>query len=372
MGKIVYSFIANNDENSFFNFRRKICHDIYFSSQINDVCFFALDEETKTFVAAMYSVIDKGFSLRYCSIEEYEDDINVYGNLLKLALNYSKEKNRNLDIFCERTKQYNELKKFGFWSTDMREEAALRNIEGNKKLIEEYKQELESAKNPSVRNNIQRNIRFYTENLEIFRCPLKLKSEDIESYLTVDGYVELDKIEPDCLYAKEESDPKIFKEDDKYLYCEVNKTDKEYSYFFAKIASEITVPNLMVNGGTLMGIYGLEYPEKLVYIKNKENNEIVGYVGITEHYGIGLYITQIAVKEKYKHIGVGTIMLDEAIRRANKKNIDTVSAEIRDDNFKSIGLFSKLGFEKNDPKFYCLNVAEYIDSHSKEENARIV
>ena len=159
----------------------------------------------------------------------------------------------------------------------------------------------------------------------------------------------------------EYNDPCVFMQDDKYIYCELRKTDDEYEDIKNRIAIEITEPNLRINGGKLHSYLGLEYPELLVYLKDKETKEIVGYVGLTENYAVGLYISQIAVKNQYKHMGIGSILVKEAIRRAYEKGIDTVSADISYDNELSLALFSKHDFVGNGR--YFVDVYKYMKNN---------
>lgn len=159
----------------------------------------------------------------------------------------------------------------------------------------------------------------------------------------------------------EYKDPCVFKQDDKYIYCELRKTDDVYEDIKNRIAIEITEPNLRINGGKLHSYLGLEYPELLVYLKDKETKEIVGYVGLTENFGVGLYISQIAVNNQYKHMGIGSILVKEAIRRAYEKGIDTVSADISYDNELSLALFSKHGFAGRGR--YFVDVYEYMKNN---------
>lgn len=93
--------------------------------------------------------------------------------------------------------------------------------------------------------------------------------------------------------------------------------------------------------------------------EDKETHKIVGYEGLTKNYGIGLYISQIAVRNDFKHKGIGSLMVEEAIRRTNEENIDILSADISYDNEYSLALFKKFGFTYRGGERFLLNVKEY-------------
>ena len=90
----------------------------------------------------------------------------------------------------------------------------------------------------------------------------------------------------------------IFKTDENYMYGELRKYDENYDRITSIIEEEITNPNLRKNGGILFGTVGLYYPESLIYMKDVLTDSIVGYMGLTQNYGKGLYISQIAVRKE--------------------------------------------------------------------------
>ena len=196
-----------------------------------------------------------------------------------------------------------------------------------------------------------------------------LPKEKNKEFFPVEGFKDISELPEEYITPNPiiVNDPLIFKEDDKYLYGEVMRDrDQEYEDLIFIMADEITTPNLIRNGGTLMAYIGLTYPNLIIYIKDKEKGVIVGYIGLTTGYADGLYVTQIAVKEAYKHRGIGTLLVEEAIRRANKENIDVVSAEIRPNNEKSIALFNKLGFNQVKQGYYTIDVKKYIEKRQDE------
>lgn len=163
---------------------------------------------------------------------------------------------------------------------------------------------------------------------------------------------------------------KIFKTDENYNYCELGKYDEDYDEITDVLKDDITIPNLRDNGGTLWSTVGLYYPETLIYLEDNLTKDIIGYMGLTEHYGKGLYISQIAVKEENRRQGVASILVKEAIKRAHEMGIDTVSADIAHDNDASKAFFSTFEFGDSNEIFggerYYLDTEYYVNKHKDE------
>lgn len=158
---------------------------------------------------------------------------------------------------------------------------------------------------------------------------------------------------------------RIYKTDDNYKYCMLGKKDDSYFEITSQLEEEITKPNLRMYGGKLYSTVGLYFPELVIYVKDILTNKTLGYMGITEYYGKGLYISQIAVREPNRRMGVATTLVDEAARIADERGIDTISADIARDNDASLAFFGSLGFTGEGRHF--ISTQEYLDK-KKEEN----
>ena len=75
------------------------------------------------------------------------------------------------------------------------------------------------------------------------------------------------------------------------------------------------------------------------------NGETAGYIG--SYFVSGeVYITNVAVKNKYRRKGVAVGLLSELIELAKEAESEFVSLEVRCSNTQAISLYGKLGFEK--------------------------
>ncbi len=75
------------------------------------------------------------------------------------------------------------------------------------------------------------------------------------------------------------------------------------------------------------------------------NGETAGYVG--SYFVSGeVYITNVAVKNKYRRKGVAVGLLSKLIDLAKEAKSEFVSLEVRCSNTPAISLYGKLGFEK--------------------------
>lgn len=158
---------------------------------------------------------------------------------------------------------------------------------------------------------------------------------------------------------------KIYKTDDNYKYCALGKRDDSYGEITLQIEEEITKPNIRMYGGKLYGTVGLYFPELLIYLKDILTDKIIGYIGLTEYYGKGLYISQIAVREQNRRMGAATTLVNEAARIADERGIDIISADIAPDNDESLAFFGSLGFTGEGRHF--ISTQEYLDK-KKEKN----
>ncbi len=369
--KIVYSYITKDNEacGSFLSIVEKEFRVMNISG---DGFVFAMDEDTKKILSLL--VIDKApdeeeYRVRMLVEEENQE---LLFNMYKVLINLVKNMGIDIMMCIDTWSKFLELQKMGFTMTekDYTHHMEKRTIILDR--IEKYKEQLNSN-DKKIRKNAELEIEWCNETLEDILGTVHLKSKEVE-YQHVDGYIDFSELPKEAVSFSKSNikDATIFREDDNYLYCLLKKSDPEYNDLVYLMAKEITIPNLRINGGKLNSDMGLRYPEQLMYIKDKKTNEIVSYIGITENYGIGLYISQIAVRKDYRKTGLGRIMIQDAIRVANSKNIEFVSAEIMPDNDASLGLFGSFGFTKrDDSKFFTLNVREYNMSHENEGQRRL-
>lgn len=73
--------------------------------------------------------------------------------------------------------------------------------------------------------------------------------------------------------------------------------------------------------------------------------EIAGYVGA--HNVLGeVYITNVAVFEKFRRKGVAKKLIDALLKTAKAENGNFVTLEVRESNIPAVSLYEKCGFEK--------------------------
>lgn len=76
----------------------------------------------------------------------------------------------------------------------------------------------------------------------------------------------------------------------------------------------------------------------------EEDGEIVGYGGIT-HAVDSADVDNIAVVEHYRNSGIGTAVLNELLKYAEKKGAKKVFLEVRVSNSVAMALYIKCGFK---------------------------
>ncbi len=83
------------------------------------------------------------------------------------------------------------------------------------------------------------------------------------------------------------------------------------------------------------------------------NNKIVGYVTISNVLDTA-EIERIAVHKNYQKKGYATELLNEVINHLNSLGVKEIFLEVRIDNHKAIGLYTKFGFTKlgERPNYY--------------------
>lgn len=74
-------------------------------------------------------------------------------------------------------------------------------------------------------------------------------------------------------------------------------------------------------------------------------DKTAGYIG--SHNVAGeCYITNVAVSEKYRRLGIGEALVDSLLKAAAAEKWEFVSLEVRESNSSAIALYSSCGFEK--------------------------
>ncbi|MEE1185458.1 MAG: ribosomal protein S18-alanine N-acetyltransferase [Acutalibacteraceae bacterium] len=76
----------------------------------------------------------------------------------------------------------------------------------------------------------------------------------------------------------------------------------------------------------------------------ENEKDILGYIGFSAVAGEG-YITNVAVFPKYRRMGVGTAIVNEAVSYCKKENLEFLSLEVRKSNDEAIRLYEKSGFK---------------------------
>ena len=84
-----------------------------------------------------------------------------------------------------------------------------------------------------------------------------------------------------------------------------------------------------------------------------DGKAIVGIIGLRDIAGEG-EITNVAVDEKMRGLGIGKMLLERALSKAQELGIRDVTLEVRVSNVPAIGLYESHGFKSEGirPKFY--------------------
>lgn len=81
------------------------------------------------------------------------------------------------------------------------------------------------------------------------------------------------------------------------------------------------------------------------YLVVDVESEIIGYAGLWKIFDEG-HITNIAVKQGYRHKGLGYLLMLELIKYAKINEIGKLTLEVRVSNLAALTLYKKLGFEE--------------------------
>ena len=85
--------------------------------------------------------------------------------------------------------------------------------------------------------------------------------------------------------------------------------------------------------------------EETCFLVAEEDGQIAGYIGMYLTVPEGA-IVNVAVDERFRKNGVGTLLLGEMLKRAKEGQISQVCLEVRYHNVPAIGLYQKMGFEE--------------------------
>lgn len=107
------------------------------------------------------------------------------------------------------------------------------------------------------------------------------------------------------------------------------------------------------------------------YIVAEVEKKVVGYGGIWLILTEG-HITNIAVKEKYRGLGIGEQLLNGLIVYCVSKEINSMTLEVRKSNIIAQNLYKKYGFIEYGlrPRYYSDNNEDAIIMWRKNENQR--
>lgn len=72
---------------------------------------------------------------------------------------------------------------------------------------------------------------------------------------------------------------------------------------------------------------------------------VMGYIGVQEICGEA-YITNVAVFEKYRKLGIGRALIKAACSGAESHKCEFITLEVRESNQPAIALYESEGFEK--------------------------
>ncbi len=74
------------------------------------------------------------------------------------------------------------------------------------------------------------------------------------------------------------------------------------------------------------------------------DRQVVGYCGVQVVLDEG-YITNIAVLEPFRNLGIGKKLVNRLIEYANQNNLSFITLEVRESNERAIGLYKSFGFK---------------------------
>lgn len=85
--------------------------------------------------------------------------------------------------------------------------------------------------------------------------------------------------------------------------------------------------------------------ETSLFLVAKENDEVIGYIGMSVVIDEG-YIFNVAVRKSRRKKGVATALINELVTFGKKNNFCFITLEVRESNLPARSLYSKFGFIK--------------------------
>ncbi len=82
-----------------------------------------------------------------------------------------------------------------------------------------------------------------------------------------------------------------------------------------------------------------------IYYVAMDNDEVVGYMGMWHIVTEG-HITNVAVKESHRKMGIGTKLISKMLEIGEEKEMLGITLEVSVANIPAINLYEKFGFKK--------------------------
>ena len=79
------------------------------------------------------------------------------------------------------------------------------------------------------------------------------------------------------------------------------------------------------------------------FVAMDEDRQVLGYISFMSVLDEG-YINNVAVREDVRHVGIGSALVNESIRRGREKKLSFLTLEVRASNDPAIALYEKHGF----------------------------
>lgn len=109
-----------------------------------------------------------------------------------------------------------------------------------------------------------------------------------------------------------------------------------------------------------LGVLKMMYDIGAGFLVAQKNNNVVGYIIFWIQKNNEGHIISLAVDEKYRRQGIGTRLVNSAIKILKKFNVKEVSLEVRKSNKVAIKFYKALGFKK---KEWCINIMMMEKTH---------
>lgn len=120
----------------------------------------------------------------------------------------------------------------------------------------------------------------------------------------------------------------------------MEKFNRIYKYPFNKKIKKENIYQFLTNSG--LGRIWIIKKDKIA----------IGYLVLTfcfsfEYKGLYAYIDEIYIEEAYRNQGIGTKVMQFALKQAKKLKIKMIYLEVEKSNKKAKGMYAKLGFAEN-------------------------